>query len=148
MVPELLKVELPTFEDVTKGCFFDELDSQNPETIRYACADSDYALRLYHVFNNWFDEYLVLTPITDGFDVFADNLPGYEVSEVRISLFIKSNYIQRKNQITKLLLLSGFTITGRWYVEYEQDTGYHHYAIDVAKEYKFLGGDRLGNNRP
>lgn len=83
------------------------------------------------------DEYLVLTPITDGFDVFADNLPGYEVSEVRISLFTKSNYIKRKNQITKLLLLSGFTITGRWYVEYEQDTGYHHYALDVAKEYKF-----------
>ena len=45
LAPELLKVELPTFEDVTKGCFFDELDSQNPETIRYACADSDYALR-------------------------------------------------------------------------------------------------------
>ena len=83
------------------------------------------------------DEYLVLTPITDGFDVFADNLPDYEVSEVRISLFIKSNYIQRKNQITKLLLLSGFTITGRWYVEYEQGTGYHHYAIDAAKEYEF-----------
>lgn len=83
------------------------------------------------------DEYLVLTPITDGFDVFADNLPDYEVSEVRISLFTKSNYIQRKNQITKLLLLSGFTITGRWYVEYEQDAGYHHYAIDAAKEYEF-----------
>lgn len=58
LVPELLKVELPTFEDVTKGCFFDELDSQNPETIRYACADSDYTLQLYHVFNNWFDENL------------------------------------------------------------------------------------------
>lgn len=87
------------------------------------------------------DEYLVLTRITDGFYVFADNLPDYEVSEVRISLFTKSNYIQRKNQITKLLLLSGFTITGRWYVEYEQDTGYHHYTIDAAKTYEFLGGD-------
>lgn len=83
------------------------------------------------------DEYLVLTPITDGFDVFADNLPDYEVSEVRISLFTKSNYIKRKNQITKLLLESDFTITGRWYVEYEQDTGYHHYTIDAAKEYEF-----------
>ena len=58
LVPELLKVELPTFEDVTKGCFFDELDSQNPETIRYACADSDYTLQLYQVFNKWFDENL------------------------------------------------------------------------------------------
>ncbi|MBR2735430.1 MAG: bifunctional 3'-5' exonuclease/DNA polymerase, partial [Clostridia bacterium] len=58
LVPELLKVELPTFESVTDGRFFDELDSEDAETIRYACADSDYALRLYHLFNNWFDENL------------------------------------------------------------------------------------------
>lgn len=55
LVPELLKVELPTFESVTEGRFFDELNSEDTETIRYACADSDYALRLYHLFNNWFD---------------------------------------------------------------------------------------------
>jgi DNA polymerase-1 len=24
------------------------------ETLRYACADSDYTLRLYHKFNAWF----------------------------------------------------------------------------------------------
>lgn len=58
LVPELLKVELPTFESVTEGRFFDELDSEDFETIRYACADSDYALRLYHLFNNWFDDNL------------------------------------------------------------------------------------------
>lgn len=58
LVPELLKVELPTFESVTDGRFFDELDSEDAETIRYACADSDYALRLYHLFNNWFDKNL------------------------------------------------------------------------------------------
>lgn len=87
------------------------------------------------------DEYIVLTPITDDFDLFSDNEPEYEISEVRISLFSKTNYIKRKNQITKLLLESDFTITGRWYVEYEQDTGYHHYTIDAAKYYEFLGGD-------
>ena len=86
------------------------------------------------------DEYIVLTPITDDFDLFSDNEPAYEISEVRISLFSKTNYIKRKNQITKLLLESDFTITGRWYVEYEQDTGYHHYTIDAAKYYEFLGG--------
>ena len=58
LVPELLKVELPTFESVTEGRFFDELSSEDTETIRYACADSDYALRLYHLFNNWFDKNL------------------------------------------------------------------------------------------
>lgn len=58
LVPELLKAELPTFESVTEGKFFDELNPENFETVRYACADADYALRLYHVFNKWFDENL------------------------------------------------------------------------------------------
>ena len=58
LVPELLKVKLPTFESVTEGAFFDELNPENFETIRYVCADSDYALRLYHLFNDWFDKNL------------------------------------------------------------------------------------------
>lgn len=58
LVPELLKVELPTFESVIEGRFFDELSSEDFETVRYACADSDYALRLYHLFNDWFDKNL------------------------------------------------------------------------------------------
>ena len=58
LVPELLGDELPTVEDVTEGRFFDELASDDPDTVRYACADSDYALRLYRRFNEWFDAYL------------------------------------------------------------------------------------------
>lgn len=58
LVPQLFSVELPDFEAVTEGRTFDELDPQNAETIRYACADSDYALRLYHRFNAWFDKSL------------------------------------------------------------------------------------------
>lgn len=58
LVPELLDVELPSFADVTEGRAFDELNPQDIETVRYACADSDYTLRLYHLFNNWFDRYL------------------------------------------------------------------------------------------
>lgn len=58
LVPQLFHVELPEFMTVTGGRFFDELDPQDGETIRYACADSDYALRLYHLFNGWFDKYL------------------------------------------------------------------------------------------
>ncbi len=58
LVPELLGDELPSFEDVTGGRFFDELNSHDAETVRYACADSDYALRMYHRFNEWFDAYL------------------------------------------------------------------------------------------
>lgn len=58
LVPQLFGVELPDFMSVTGGRFFDELSPENMETVRYACADSDYALRLYHVFNGWFDKYL------------------------------------------------------------------------------------------
>ncbi|MCL1964919.1 MAG: bifunctional 3'-5' exonuclease/DNA polymerase [Firmicutes bacterium] len=58
LVPALLNTELPTFGEVTNGRHFDELDPADSETIRYACADSDYTLRLYHVFNNWFDRWL------------------------------------------------------------------------------------------
>lgn len=58
LVPQLFHVELPDFLTVTGGRFFDELNPQDGETVRYACADSDYALRLYHLFNDWFDKYL------------------------------------------------------------------------------------------
>lgn len=58
LAPTLCGAELPDFETVTGGRHFDELDAQDAETIRYACADSDYALRLYHTFNQWFDRYL------------------------------------------------------------------------------------------
>jgi hypothetical protein len=82
------------------------------------------------------DEYLVLTPTTDEFVLFGDNTPLVDVSEVRISLFSKDNYLQRKKQITSALLDADFAVSDRRYVGHEDDTGYHHYAIDVAKEYE------------
>ena len=82
------------------------------------------------------DEYLVLTPLADTFAVYGDNKPLADINEVRISLFSKNNYIQRKNQLVRMLLQADFVITDRRYIGYEYDTGYHHYAIDVAKEYE------------
>lgn len=58
LVPQLFGVELPDFLTVTDGRFFDELNPQDAETVRYACADSDYALRLYRLTGEWFDKYL------------------------------------------------------------------------------------------
>lgn len=82
------------------------------------------------------DEYLVIMPLADTFEVFADNRPRHEVQEARLSLFVKGNYMTLKNQLVKALLNAGFTITDRRYIGHEDDTGYHHYAIDVAKEYE------------
>lgn len=55
LVPYLYGVELPAFEDVVQGRYFDELDPNDWNTCRYACADSDWTLQLYHTFNDWFD---------------------------------------------------------------------------------------------
>jgi len=82
------------------------------------------------------DEYLVLTPLTDTFAVYGDNRPLADINEVRISLFSKNNYLQRKNQLVRMLLQADFVITDRRYIGHEDDTGYHHYAIDVAKYYE------------
>ena len=81
------------------------------------------------------DEYVVILPLSDIFEVHADNRPGYEVQEARLSLFIKGNYRLRKKQITTALLNADFTVTERRYIGHEDDTGYHHYVIDVAKNY-------------
>ena len=79
--------------------------------------------------------YAVLTPLSDSFDIHADNKPGVDVQEVRLSLFCKENYLKIKNQLVKAMLNADITITNRRYIGHEDDTGYHHYAIDVAKSY-------------
>lgn len=58
IVPQLLRTDLPKFSEVTAGRHFDELNPEDYETIRYACADSDYALQLYNLINSWFDRYM------------------------------------------------------------------------------------------
>ncbi|VEI13848.1 hypothetical protein [Trueperella bialowiezensis] len=78
------------------------------------------------------DTYLVVTPLSDVFEVFADNQPGIEVEEARISVFTKANYLPVRNQLTAALMEAGLTVTARRYVGYEPDTGYHHYSIDIA----------------
>ena len=81
------------------------------------------------------DTYAVLTPLADSFDIHADNQPGVDVQEIRLSLFCKENYLKIKNQLVKAMLNADITITNRRYIGHEDDTGYHHYAIDVAKSY-------------
>lgn len=82
------------------------------------------------------EEYLVLTPLSDTFDLFGDNTPEIDVQEVRLSLFTKGSYTEVKNALVRLLLAADMTITDRRYIGHEDDTGYHNYAIDVAKFYR------------
>ena len=82
------------------------------------------------------EEYVVVTPLADTYELHADNLPEYEIQEARLSLFSRDNYLKRKKQLSKALLAADFSITDRRYIGHEDDTGYHHYAIDVAKLYR------------
>ncbi len=81
------------------------------------------------------DEYVVITPISEHFELFSDNAPGMNIEEARLSLFSKGNYCSMKRQLVRLLLAAGFIVSERRYIGLEEDTGYHHFAIDVAKEY-------------
>lgn len=83
------------------------------------------------------DTYFVLTPITDALSLCADNEPNAEVQEVRVSLFCKGNYISIKNTFTRECLKADITVTDRRYIGHEDDTDFHHYAIDVAKSYEW-----------
>ena len=58
LAASMFGAEMPDFASVTGGRHFDEMSPQDEVTMRYACADSDYTLRLYHHFNQWFDRFL------------------------------------------------------------------------------------------
>lgn len=82
------------------------------------------------------DKYIVVVPMSDSFDLHADNAPIVDIQEARISLYAKGSYTKEKNSVVKALLNNEFTITDRRYIGYETETGYYHYAVDVAKYYE------------
>ena len=70
------------------------------------------------------EQYLVIIPLADTFDLHADNAPGVDVQEARLSLFTTGSYTTAKNKLIRLLLRDDFTITGRLYNGYETETSY------------------------
>lgn len=82
------------------------------------------------------DTYIVLIPLSDNFELYADNAPQAEVQELRISIFTKGNYRTITNKIVKTLLNAEFTITDRRYIGYETETNYFHYVVEIEKNYE------------
>ena len=82
------------------------------------------------------EKYIVIVPMADSFELHADNAPGCDIQEARISLYAKGSYTKEKNAIVRALLGMDFTITDRRYIGYETETGYFHYNVDVAKHYE------------
>ena len=54
------------------------------------------------------DQYVVLVPLSDTFDIMADNRPQFDVQAVRLSIFSKRNYNLIKNQLVRILLDADF----------------------------------------
>ena len=84
------------------------------------------------------DVFLVLLPMTEIFPEHADNTPQFTQPEVRLSLYSKGSYTRLTDTLVRQLLQADFTVTNRQYIEYETDTGYHHYEFDVTKTYPFI----------
>ena len=88
------------------------------------------------------DQYLVIMPLSDSFDLHADNEPGVDIQEARLSLYSKGSYTAVKNRLVRLLVKSGYTITDRQYLGFEPESGYHHYTVDVAQYYEYETEER------
>ena len=86
--------------------------------------------------NNVPDEYVVLLPIGEQFDILADNRPVYDIQRVRLSIFSKGNYNIIKNKLVRSLLDADFFFSDRRYIGYDSTAGYHQYVLDVAKHYE------------
>lgn len=77
------------------------------------------------------ESYVVIVPIADELDEYADDLPTVERNSVRLSIYTKKNYSKLRKRIRDAILENGVQITGMSFVEREKDTGYYHYEIDV-----------------
>jgi hypothetical protein len=85
------------------------------------------------------DAYVVITPLADTFALFADDKPGYETQEARLSVYSKGSYLLMVKRIVNALLEAGFTIVQRLFIGHEDETGYFHYAVDAAAIYPAEG---------
>jgi len=113
LATEICHEPLRTFSDVTNGRHFDELDAQDAETVRYGCADSDFALQLYHIFNNWFDRFLpkhryiveqIESPTAVYLGIMKHNGVPVDKDLMKSRQQEAENQIQRiKNEITMLI---------------------------------------------
>lgn len=77
------------------------------------------------------EAFVVLTPLVDTLALYGDNTPGAQVEEARLSLYARGNYLTLRDQLTAALLAGGVTVTARSYIGFEDETSYHHYAIDT-----------------
>lgn len=77
------------------------------------------------------DRFIVIVPENDDI-VYADDKPLDFTENAALQLYCKGNYLGFRDEVTNALIAADITISSRRYLEYEQDTDYHHYIIEVA----------------
>lgn len=80
--------------------------------------------------------YAVVVPLNETLEN-ADNNPVCEVQAARIALYTKGNYRATARAIAEGCLEADMCISDRRYIEHEDDTGYHHYEIEIEKNYEW-----------
>jgi hypothetical protein len=83
------------------------------------------------------DTYAVVTPLYDDFPLYGDDRPLIQLQAARVSLFTQKNYRRLAAELTSALLDADLCVTDRRYIGHENDTGYHHYAIDTENYYSW-----------
>lgn len=78
------------------------------------------------------ERYCVIIPSSDGFECCGDDRPLAGTEDAELALYCKGNYLTFRNEVLKLLVEAGITVTGGRYLEYEEDTEYHHYIYGIV----------------
>lgn len=78
------------------------------------------------------EKFIVIIPTNDNFGLHADDKPLAAVETAELALYCKGNYLGFRDKVTERLIAADITIINRRYLEFEQDTDYHHYIIEVA----------------
>ena len=62
------------------------------EELTAVCAELDIPVETGIFSDEAPDAYIVITPLSDTFDLHADNFPGIDIQEARLSLYDKGSY--------------------------------------------------------
>lgn len=89
--------------------------------------------RTFPTIQSFPERYIVATPLGDEYTFFADDTPQACIEEIRLSLFIRDNYLPARDELVRKLRAEDFTITHSGYVGFDPETGYHQYVVDVEK---------------
>lgn len=76
------------------------------------------------------DDYGVYEGMTDSPDIFADNQSQVTICACNVHLFVKEEKVRKKRKLLRLLRSADICV-GDIYEQYEAETGYTHYIVEL-----------------